>query len=78
MSATLDFETIASNQHLPLELMRLASSHDRGEEEHVASMVSGMVAARQSDGVICPLMLRRNLLVPAHQGAMTRSAWRVD
>ncbi len=78
MPATLDHDTITSSQDLPMELLRTASSHDRGEDQQVASMVSGLVASRQQDGVICPLMLRRNLLVPAHQGVMSRSAWRVD
>jgi hypothetical protein len=41
-------------------------------------MLSGMIAARQPDEVICPLMLRRNLIIPAHQGPITQGAWRVD
>ncbi len=78
MPATRDMDTILSSQDLPAELVRLASSHHQGEEAQVASMVSGMVAARHRDEVICPLMLRRNLIVPAHDGAMTRGCWRVE
>ena len=37
-------------------------------------MVSGMVAARNEDEVICPLMVQRDLVVPAHHGVMTRWA----
>ncbi len=61
-----------------MELLRLTSSIHASDEPRVASMLSGLVAARQQDEVICPLMLRRNLLIPAHQGSVTRSAWRID
>ena len=37
-------------------------------------MVSGVVAARNEDEVICPLMVQRDLVVPAHHGVMTRRA----
>ncbi len=78
MSATKDIDTILSTQDLPMELMRQASSHHQSEKPRVASMLSGLVAARNQDEVICPMMLRRNLVVPAHEGAMTRSGWRVE
>jgi hypothetical protein len=78
MPATRDIDTILASQDLPMELMRLASSHHPSDEPQVARMVSGMVAARHQDEVICPLMLRRNLVVPAHQGGITRSGWRVE
>jgi hypothetical protein len=77
MTATQDFETIVTSRDLPAEFLRVASSSHLGDEPKVARMVSGMVAARQQDEVICPLMLRRNLLVPAHQGLMTRGGWQV-
>ena len=77
MTATQDFETILTSRNLPAEFLRVVSSSHQGEQPKVASMVSGMVAARQQDEVICPLMLRRNLVVPAHQGFMNQSAWRV-
>jgi hypothetical protein len=78
MTATKDVETILSSQDLPAELQRLASSSHQGDELGVASMLSGMVAARQGDEVICPLMLRRNLIVPAHQETIAQSSWRVE
>jgi hypothetical protein len=77
MTATQDFETILTNRVLPAEFLRVVSSSHQGEQPKVACMVSGMVAARQQDEVICPLMLRRNLIVPAHQGFTNRSAWHV-
>ena len=41
-------------------------------------MVSGMMAARNEDEVICPLMVQRDLVVPAHHGVMTRGGRRVE
>ena len=78
MSAIQDVETIVPMQDLPAELVRPVSSHHEGDEPKVASMLSGMVVARDADDVICPLMLQRNLLVPAHRGAMAQSAWLVE
>jgi hypothetical protein len=78
MPATKEIDTILASQGLPMELLRLASSHHAGDEPRVASMVSGIMAARHQDEVICPLMLQRNLVVPAHEGAMPRDGWRVD
>ena len=78
MTATQDIDTLLPSQDLPMELARLASTSRQRDEPRVASMLSGVYAARQQDDVICPLMLRRNLLVPAHEGAMEQSAWRVE
>jgi hypothetical protein len=77
MTTTSDFETDPIERDLPFELLRLSSSTHPREEPYVACMLSGMVAARQRDEVICPLMLRRNLVIPAHQGSIAQSAWRV-
>jgi hypothetical protein len=77
MTATQDLETISSGQDLPAELLRYATSMHQTEEPHVARMLSGIIATHNRDDVICPLMLRRNLVVPAHQGLINRSAWRV-
>ena len=77
MRATKDIDTILSSQDLPLEFLRVASSHHPGEVR-VACMVSGMVAARNEDEVICPLMVQRDLVVPAHHGVMTRGGRRVE
>jgi hypothetical protein len=78
MAAIKDIDTILSSQDLPEELMRCGSSSHQGDEPEVASMLSGMIAARRQDDVICPLMLRRHLIVPAHHGSIAQSAWRVD
>ena len=78
MTATKDIDTLLSSQDLPIELARLASSSHPRDEPRVASMLSGVFTARQQDDVICPMMLRRNLLVPAHDGSVVQSAWRVE
>jgi hypothetical protein len=78
MHTSTDIETFLPDRDLPLELLRLVSSTHQGEEPYVASMLSGMIATRQQDEVICPLMLRRNLVIPAHQGTVAQSAWRVN
>ncbi|HEX2136328.1 MAG TPA: hypothetical protein VHG30_10550 [Microvirga sp.] len=78
MTATKDLDTLLSSLDLPIELARLASSSQPRDEPRVASMLSGVFAARPQDDVICPMMLRRNLLVPAHQGPIVQSAWRVE
>jgi hypothetical protein len=65
MASTRPVETVLCSQDLPLEL-RHASSAREGEARKVASRLSGVVAARQPDEVICPYLLRRNLVVPAH------------
>lgn len=79
MTAARSIDTLLPSQDLPVELLRLTSSVHPSEEPRVASMLSGLVAARQQDDeVICPLMLQRNLVIPAHQGSITRSAWRID
>ena len=67
MASTRPVETVLCSQDLPLEL-RHASSAREGEARKVASRLSGVVAARQPDEVICPYLLRRNLVVPAHLG----------
>jgi hypothetical protein len=78
MTTTSDIETLISDQDLPVELLRLTSSTHQSDEPYVACMLSGMIVARQQDEVICPLMLRRNLVIPARQGRMAQSAWRVE
>jgi hypothetical protein len=67
MASTRLVETVLCSQDLPLEFRHRSSAHE-GEERKVASRLSGVVAARQPDEVICPYLLRRNLLVPAHLG----------
>ena len=69
MSSTRPVETVLCSQDLPLEFRHRSSTHE-GDERKVASRLSGIVPARQLDEVICPYLLRRNLLVPAHLGPM--------
>lgn len=76
MTTTKDIDTILASQDLPLEFRRLSGTH-LGEDGRIACLLSGVIAARQQDEVICPDMLRRNLLVPAHQGAVAQSAWQI-
>jgi hypothetical protein len=78
MAAIEDIDIILPSQDPPEELMRLASSLRQGEEAKVASMLSGMIAARLQDDLICPLMRRRHLVMPAHTGLVAQSAWRVE
>jgi hypothetical protein len=77
MTATKDVDMVLANQGLPPEFIRLGSVHTEREEPEVATMLSGVKSERRPDGVICRLMLRRNLLVPAHDGMMAQSAWRI-
>ena len=68
MSSTRPVETVLCSQDLPLEFRHRSSAHE-GDERKVASRLSGIVPARQLDEVICPYLLRRNLLVPARGAA---------
>lgn len=77
MTPTKNIDTTLASQNLPVELLRLWNSHSL-EDPTAVSMLSGMVAARQPDDVICPLLIRRNLVVPAHQGFVARDGWRVQ
>ena len=77
MTTTKDLDTTLLDRDLPIELLRVPNSHSL-ETPETASMLSGMVVARQPDDTICPLLLRRNLLVPAHQAQIVRDGWRVQ
>ena len=67
MIAIQDFETILTSRDLPAEFHRVASSSHQGDEPNIACMLSGVAATGLPDEVICPLMLRRNLVVPAYR-----------
>jgi hypothetical protein len=67
MASTKVVDTILSGQDLPLEFRHQSSAH-QGEEGRVATRLSGVIAPRQQDEVICPYLLRRNLVVPAQFG----------
>ena len=77
MTALTDLEAILAQQELPIEFLRPVNSHNL-EDGKAASMLSGMPGQRQPDEAICPLMLRHNVLIPANDGQITRSAWRVE
>jgi hypothetical protein len=77
MSATNDLGTIICGQDLPVELVRLPTTAHPGEEPRVASMLSGLVTARQQDEVICPLMVQRRLVIPSRYESLSPNASRI-
>ena len=78
MTATNELDAILSQEDMPDEFSRLASSSPPGNYYSGASLVSGLVPNRQEDGVMCPLMLRRRLIVPVfHDGASRRTGLHV-
>jgi hypothetical protein len=74
MTLIRDLETVLPSQDLPPEFLHLCSAH-QSDEPKIAGMLSGVIAARQEDSVICRHMLRRNLVFPAsHAGASPGAA----
>lgn len=65
MSAANELDAVLSQEELPDEFCRLASNSPPREKPSVAALVSGLVATSEPDGVICPLLLKRGLVVPA-------------
>lgn len=65
MTATNELDAILSKEDLPDEFCRLASSSPPSDKPSVASMLSGIVPSGEQDEVMCPLLLRRHLIVPA-------------
>lgn len=76
MTATNELDAIFSQEELPDEFSRLASSSPERDRPSVASMLSGIVPASQEDGVTCPLMLKRHLVVPAWRNVSSAGACR--
>ena len=74
MRSTCDSETIMACGDLPVDLARRPSLH-RAEDVPVSVVVSGVVARRDDDEVICASLVRRNLLIPGHRGGGWE-AWR--
>jgi hypothetical protein len=71
MTATNELDAILCHEELPDEFCRLASSSPPGDGPSMASFLSGIVpAGEQQDDAMCPLMLRRHLIIPAWQGGM--------
>lgn len=76
MTATNELDAVLAQEMVPDEFCRLTSSAPYRDKPLVASMLSGIVAVRQQDGVMCPLMLRRHLLVPLFRSGMAGEAGR--
>jgi hypothetical protein len=74
MASTKVVDTVLSSQALPLEF-RHQSSARQGEEARIATRLSGVIPARHQDEVICPYLLRRNLLVPAQLGPVAQGTY---
>lgn len=68
MSATNELDAVLCHESVPDEFSRLASSAPPEDKPLAAFVVSGIVPGRQQDGVMCPLMLRRRLIVPSCSG----------
>ncbi|MGO4573045.1 hypothetical protein [Microvirga sp. 2TAF3] len=76
MTATNELDAILCQESIPDEFSGLASSSSPRDKSPVAFMLSGIVRTRQQDGVMCPLMLRRHLVVPARQSTLAGEAGR--
>ncbi|MCB8820170.1 hypothetical protein [Microvirga rosea] len=76
MTATNELDAILSQEMVPDEFCRLASSAPPRDKPLVASVLSGIVPVRQQDGVLCPLMLRRHLVVPSSLSSLAGDAGR--
>ena len=77
MNATKGMETVFSTRDFPAAFIRLGSGLQERDQADAVSTVSGLRTERHPDGAIFGLMLRRNLLVAAHDGVVAQSAWRV-
>ncbi len=68
MTATNELDAVLSREELPDEFCRLASSSPPRDKPSVASLLSGIVpGCEPHDDAVCPLMLRRHLVIPAWQ-----------
>lgn len=73
MSATKDTETVLCSRNLALDQRRPAGPHGAGDAR-IAILLSGLIATRQQDGVICPNLVNRQLVVPAYEPAAAQAA----
>ena len=64
MTATRDIDVTVSSHNPPLEFRR-PSGRVRLGEARIAAVLSGLITVRPVDEVICPALLRRNLIVPS-------------
>ncbi|QFU15917.1 hypothetical protein [Microvirga thermotolerans] len=76
MTATNELDAVLAQEMVPDEFCRLASSTPPREKPLVAALLSGIVPVRQQDGVVCPLMLRRHLVVPSSRASAAGEAGR--
>lgn len=65
MTAANEIDAFLCQEELPDEFSRLASSSPPSDYTSSLSLFSGLVPTRDEDGVMCPLMLRRHLVVPS-------------
>jgi len=65
VTATNEIEAFLCREDMPDEFSRLASSSPPSDHTSSLSLLSGLVPTKDEDGVMCPLMLRRHLIVPA-------------
>ncbi|MBA2390559.1 MAG: hypothetical protein H0V67_09940 [Geodermatophilaceae bacterium] len=70
MTSTKDVDTLLFQHDLPLELRR-PSGVNEYDETKVATRLSGMITGGQHDEVICPDLLRRNLVIPSNLHPVT-------
>ena len=64
MTATRDIDVTVSSHSTPLEFRR-PCGRERSGEARIAAVLSGLITVRPVDEVICPSLLRRNLVVPS-------------
>ncbi len=64
MTATRDIDVTVSSHNPPLEFRRPCGKVRIGEAR-IAAVLSGLITVRPIDEVICPSLLRRNLIVPS-------------
>jgi hypothetical protein len=65
VTAANEIEAFLCREDMPDEFCRLASSSPPTDHTSSMSLLSGLVPTKDEDGVMCPLMLRRHLVVPA-------------
>jgi hypothetical protein len=69
VTATNEIDACLCQEDLPDEFSRLAASSPSSDFTLSVVVYSGLVPTRDEDGVMCPLMLRRHLVVPAFGSA---------
>jgi hypothetical protein len=67
MAAIHESDMLGLCRDFPLELRRPGSSASLTGGANISSRLSGVIAMRLSDDVICPLMVDRHLVMPSRQ-----------